>query len=172
MIYIKLTKPTGRPTTLPKLKKPIFHMQIVYKYLEKVKTIYLENGGELNYISPYIDECIFGYSEIRGYLSKNDSILEIGCGGGLLSALLWHQGYKITGIEPHIKGFEKLELVLDTIKYIDGESFTLMRNTIEDLNTNHKFDLIFSINVFEHLDDFNYCIKNQCNYSNQAGKCY
>ena len=59
---------------------------MVYEYFEKVKAIYLENGGELNYISHYIDESIFGYNEINGYLLKNDSILEIGCGSGLLSS--------------------------------------------------------------------------------------
>ena len=48
---------------------------------------------------------------LASFLPNNmpEKVLEIGCGSGLLSSFLRHQGYKITGLEPYSRGFEKLE---------------------------------------------------------------
>ena len=81
------------------------------EYLNKIKTEYIKQGGDSNFITAYIEECVFGFNEINTIISKDQNILEIGSGPGLLATYLSSLGYRITGLEPFDKAFKKLESI-------------------------------------------------------------
>ena len=140
------------------------------EYLNKIKTEYIKQGGDSNFITAYIEECVFGFNEINTIISKDQNILEIGSGPGLLATYLSSLGYRITGLEPFDKAFNKLELILDTVKIENKEYLKIIKTNIEAYETPNKYDIIFSINVFEHVEDINYCINKAIKLLAKNGK--
>jgi len=97
-------------------------------------------------------EAIFGYSEIRQYLENiNGKVLEVGCGPGLLlnelSDIFPQNSY--LGVDPFISSYEKFSNIFDSVNKVK-----FMKAKIEDFETTEKFDLIFSINVCEHVESW------------------
>ena len=105
-----------------------------YKILHKIKHIRME------YILNFIDS----------QKLKNFKILDIGCGGGLISESLAKLGAKVTGIdfvENNIKEAKShaLKKKLKIDYYVQD---------LENLNLNNKFDLIILFEVLEHLNNW------------------
>tara|TARA_R110002072_G_scaffold24628_3_gene83508 strand:- start:496 stop:1320 length:825 start_codon:yes stop_codon:yes gene_type:complete len=103
-------------------------------------------------------EAAFGASEVSPFLEQLDgqaTALEIGCGTGLLLSELAKRfdAISFTGVEPIGPGFAQFADSLDAIEKAHV-NIAFIRKRIEDVSSNRKFDLIFSINVFEHLDDW------------------
>lgn len=117
-----------------------------------------------------VNEAVFGFSEIKSYLEKKkiQSILEIGSGTGvLLNELKKHYPQiKMTGLEPFQSGHEKFIRIFENIK---SNKLNIINKGIEEFNTNEKFDLIFSINVLEHVKDYEKYIKKTCEFLNNNG---
>ena len=87
---------------------------------------------------------------------KNISILDIGCGGGLLCEPLKRLGAIVTGIDPSKNNVEVArlhakEMNLD-INYINCSP--------ENLKFENKFDVILNMEVIEHVSNTNLFIKN------------
>ena len=87
---------------------------------------------------------------------KKLKILDIGCGGGLLSEPLSRLGAQMTGVDASNNNIEvaKLhskEMNLD-INYICSSP--------ENLNFDYKFDVILNMEVVEHVSDVNLFINN------------
>ena len=83
-------------------------------------------------------------------LRADSSILEVGSGPGLLLSNLQKNfpELKFEGIEPHTSGYQGTKNKSYTGK-------TPIHNThYEQFEAENKFDLVFSINVFEHLRDW------------------
>jgi len=79
-------------------------------------------------------------------------VLEIGSGPGLVAALLHQQGVDVTGLDPIVEGFEASMAVQKVLA--DRMSMpTIMPIAAADLNPvkHGMFDLIFSVNVLEHI---------------------
>ena len=78
-------------------------------------------------------------------------MLEIGCGIGILLSVIKEKypHVSLEGIEPYKGGFDRLKATKDLmqrnieIKYLRFEDFAPK-----------KYDIIYSINVFEHLSDW------------------
>ena len=86
---------------------------------------------------------------------KNIDVLDLGCGGGLVSEPLARLGANVTGIdfvENNIK-VAKLHSKKKNlnIKYISKD--------IENLDIKKKFDLIIMFEILEHLDDWEKFLK-------------
>ncbi|MBL7790082.1 MAG: class I SAM-dependent methyltransferase [Chitinophagales bacterium] len=76
-------------------------------------------------------------------LKESGKVLEIGCGNGFLLSLLRNEGYETFGIEPSPKAadFAKYSLNLNVVNgFLNIDSFS-----------NMKFDIIFMMDVIEHL---------------------
>ena len=127
-------------------------------YMKKNLSIFLEKINSLNIKNSdiWINEALFGFHHIKKFckkLNKNDNVLEIGCGSGILLNLLSENFKDINfeGIEPFGDGFSSL-VNLNSLSRKNG---VCIKNIgYEELPINHKYDLIFCVNVFEHLYDW------------------
>ncbi|GMB81071.1 methyltransferase domain-containing protein [Shinella zoogloeoides] len=112
-------------------------------------------------------EAAFGLNEIRDAfeaLPVGARVLEVGCGTGFLLASLagLRPDLSLFGLEPLGKGFAAFETTLARIEAAFG-NLTIYRVGVEDFalpDGEEPFDMIFSINVFEHLDDWPRAVAN------------
>ena len=90
---------------------------------------------------------------IKIFSSYDSSLLEIGCGKGGLLKTLKKIGYKdLSGVD--IGVYQNDDLKNNNIKYINSSFFDMSKNI------NHKYDVIISSQVFEHIYDINLLAKN------------
>ena len=96
---------------------------------------------------------------------KNLDILDIGCGGGLLSEPMAKLGAKVTGIDASHKNIEiaKIHSKKNNLK-IDYYCASP-----ENLNSKKKFDIILNMEIVEHVNDVNFFIKKSSDYLKKDG---
>jgi 2-polyprenyl-3-methyl-5-hydroxy-6-metoxy-1,4-benzoquinol methylase len=88
------------------------------------------------------------------HLNKKSEILEVGAGILALSIQLASEGFEITAVEPVEKGFDEISILMTQFRKIAQEekiSLKVLKKPIEECVLTNDFDLIFSINVMEHL---------------------
>ena len=133
--------------------------------LEYLKKKYLKNfHDDEKFCNFVLTDAIFGFSEISEILKNNNkikSVLEIGSGAGILlnelKTFFPHIDFK--GVDPNESGYHRYKEVYESL----GErQFDIENIQIEKFSTKKNFDLIFSINVFEHVRDWKKYI-NQTN---------
>jgi len=85
---------------------------------------------------------------LKSALPANASILDVGCGNGVISRHLGRFGFKVTGIDVSEKAIEKAR----SLNQFSNVKF--MRENAEDLIARGmKFDAIICSEVLEHLND-------------------
>ncbi len=119
----------------------------------KFKPLHKFNPVRIEYIKNNIIKH-FKIKTTKTPLKKID-ILDIGCGGGLLSEPMCRLGAKVVGIDASTKNIE--------IAKFHAKKNTLNINYIcsspEILKINKKFDVILNMEIIEHVDDVNFFIK-------------
>ena len=119
-------------------------------FLKKLRSLKIKNSDI------WINEALFGFYHIKEYCKKlegNNKVLEIGSGSGILLNLLSENFKDINfeGIEPFGEGFSSLNY----LNSLSRENGVCINNIgYEELSSDNKYDLIFCINVFEHLNDW------------------
>jgi len=87
---------------------------------------------------------------------KKVRILDIGCGGGLLSEPMSRLGAEVTGIDASKKNIEVAKIHAQKnnlkIKYVWGSP--------DDYKTDTKFDVILNMEIIEHVEDVNFFLKS------------
>ena len=87
---------------------------------------------------------------------KKVKILDIGCGGGLLSEPMCRLGGEVVGIDASSKNINVAELHAKknnlNIKYLCSSP--------ENLNTKDKFDVILNMEIIEHVEDVNFFLES------------
>jgi 2-polyprenyl-3-methyl-5-hydroxy-6-metoxy-1,4-benzoquinol methylase len=120
------------------------------------------SAGEFRtFIDTYLNEAKVGLDLVASHLSPEMRILEVGAGVGLLPAYLKQRGYEVMGIEPGAEGgFGFMPAIIDAVgEQIDAYCRPDILPIVAERLTPGKhgrFDLIFSVNVMEHvmaLDD-------------------
>ena len=95
----------------------------------------------------------------------NLSLLDVGCGGGLLSEPMCILGAKVTGIDAARKNINIAKIHAKKnklkIKYVTASP--------EKLKIKSKFDVILTCEVVEHVSDLNYFIKSCANLLKKNG---
>ena len=119
-------------------------------FLEKIRSLNIKDSDI------WINEALFGFNHIKDFcknLDSDNSVLEIGSGSGILLNLLSENFNDINfeGIEPFGEGFSSLTY-LNSLSRENGVS--IKNIGYEELSSNYKYDLIFCINVFEHLNNW------------------
>ena len=109
-----------------------------------------ENGKfkVLHKITPIRMEYIL--SQINNKKLSQFDILDIGCGGGLVSEPLARLGAKVTGID----FVEKNIKIAKSHAKSKNLKINYMCQDIELLNLNKKFDVIIMFEILEHLEDW------------------
>ena len=87
---------------------------------------------------------------------KKIEILDIGCGGGLLSEPMCRMGANVTGIDASITNIKIAKLHAKknklNIKYLSSPP--------ENLKINKKFDVILNMEIVEHVENINFFLKS------------
>lgn len=113
----------------------------------------IENSNLLNNAEEYLENSIadaeFALTTLNPYLNKEIEILEIGGGLHILSTYLQENGYKITSVEPGNFTSYVVQLRKNIIEVLQPKN--LINDYLENFTSTKKFDLIFSINVLEHV---------------------
>jgi 2-polyprenyl-6-hydroxyphenyl methylase/3-demethylubiquinone-9 3-methyltransferase len=88
---------------------------------------------------------------------KGVSILDIGCGGGLLSEPMCRLGANVTGIDASMKNINiaKLHAKKDNLK------INYLCSSPEKLKIKKKFDVILNMEIIEHVEDIQFFL-NSC----------
>ena len=86
------------------------------------------------------------------------SVLDIGCGGGLISEPISRLGAKVTGIDASEKNINIAKLHSKK----SGLNINYINTSPENLEADEKFDIIFNLEIVEHVDNVNLYI-NSCN---------
>ena len=94
---------------------------------------------------------------------KDLNILDIGCGGGLLSEPIARLGAKVTGIDA---SQENIEIAKTHAKKM-GIKINYIHNTPEKIKFNRKFDIILNMEVVEHVENLDLFIKSCSNALNK-----
>ena len=84
------------------------------------------------------------------------SILDIGCGGGLLSEPMSRMGANVTGIDASDKNIKiaKLHSKKNKLK------INYLCSSPEKLKTMKKFDVILNMEIVEHVEDIDFFLKS------------
>ena len=86
---------------------------------------------------------------------KNLNILDIGCGGGLLSEPMSRLGGNVTGIDASEKNIISAKIHAKQ----NNLNISYFCNSPENFKSNKKFDLILNMDIVEHVEDVNFFIK-------------
>ena len=133
----------------------------------KFKPLHMFNPIRIEYITANIKK----YYKIK----KNDSyylnglnILDIGCGGGLISEPMARLGANVTGIDASEKNINVAKIHAKKkklkIKYICSSP--------ENLKIKDKFDVILNMEIVEHVEDINFFLKSSAKFLKKNGLMY
>ena len=87
---------------------------------------------------------------------KNIKILDIGCGGGLLSEPMSRLGAKVTGIDASDKNIKVAKLHSKK----SNLQIDYFCSSPEKFNAKDKFDVILNMEIVEHVEDVNFFLKS------------
>ena len=116
----------------------------------KFKPLHMFNPIRIEYITQMIKK-YFKISDKKINPFNELKILDIGCGGGLISEPMARLGANVTGIDASEKNIK--------IAQIHSEENNLKINYInsspERLKEKEKFDIILNLEIIEHVEDVN-----------------
>ena len=113
---------------------------------DKIKQHFKINAGNLNYL-------------------KGLNILDIGCGGGLISEPMARLGGRITGIDASEKNIKvaKIHAKKNELK------INYLNKSPEELENKDKFDIILNLEIVEHVDNVGLYIESCYNLLKKDG---
>ena len=121
----------------------------------KFKPLHMFNPIRIEYIT----ENIIKHFKIRkdkiDYL-EGIKILDIGCGGGLISEPLARLGANVTGIDASEKNIS----IAQFHSKKNNLNINYINTSPEKLNDIEKYDIILNLEVVEHVDNVNLYIKS------------
>lgn len=121
----------------------------------KFKPLHLFNPVRIRYI---LDICSsnFKLKNIKNLPLKSLKILDIGCGGGLVSEPMCRLGADVTGIDASNKNIN----IASTHAKKNNLDIKYLNNSPEQIKTLNKFDIILNLEIVEHVEDVNLYLKS------------
>ncbi len=114
----------------------------------KFKPLHMFNPIRIEYILEEISKH-FKLNKNKELLLKNFEILDIGCGGGLISEPMARLGGNITGIDASEKNIKIASLHSKE----NNLKITYLNKSPEQLDEKEKFDIILNLEIVEHVDN-------------------
>ncbi len=129
----------------------------------KFKPLHKFNPIRISYIKENIIKTFkLDYNEIP---LKDIKILDIGCGGGLLSEPMCRLGAKVTGIDASDKNI-KIAKLHSKKNNLQIDYFC---SSPEKFNAKDKFDVILNMEIVEHVEDVNFFLESCCKLLKKDG---
>ena len=129
----------------------------------KFKPLHKFNPIRIEYIKDNIIKS-FKISQKNSPL-KNIKILDIGCGGGLLSEPMCRLGGNVTAIDASDKNINVAKIHAKK----NGLKINYICTSPEKLKTKKKFDVILNMEIVEHVDDVDFFLKSCSNLLKKNG---
>ena len=106
----------------------------------------------------YIKENIINNFKIKNKIKplRGENILDIGCGGGLLSEPMQRMGANVTGIDASTKNIKIAKLHAKKNKL----NINYLCTSPEKLRINKKFDVILNMEIVEHVEDIEFFLES------------
>ncbi len=120
----------------------------------KFKPLHKFNPIRIKYIK---DNIIYSFKlKSKEKPLQKINILDIGCGGGLLSEPMARLGANVTGIDASDKNIQIAKLHSKKNKL----NINYFCSSPEKLKIKKKFDVILNMEIIEHVEDINFFIKS------------
>ena len=121
----------------------------------KFKPLHMFNPVRIEYIIENIKKHFKISQNEPGFL-KGLNILDIGCGGGLISEPMARLGANVTGIDASIKNINIAQIHSKR----SGLKINYITASPENLSNKEKFDIILNLEIVEHVENVNLYIKS------------
>ena len=121
----------------------------------KFKPLHMFNPIRIEYITERIKK-YFKIENKKSNFLEGLTILDIGCGGGLISEPMARLGADVTGIDASEKNIKvaKLHSRNNDIK------INYINTAPENLKISNQFDIVLNLEIVEHVEDVNLFIKS------------
>ena len=123
----------------------------------KFKPLHMFNPIRIEYITENIKKHFKIKKDSANFL-KGLNILDIGCGGGLISEPMARLGANVTGVDASEKNVKIAKLHSEK----SGLKINYINTSPEKLDDLEKFDIILNLEIIEHVDNVNLYVKS-CN---------
>ncbi|MAJ86028.1 MAG: bifunctional 3-demethylubiquinol 3-O-methyltransferase/2-polyprenyl-6-hydroxyphenol methylase [Candidatus Pelagibacter sp.] len=121
----------------------------------KFKPLHIFNPTRIDYIVEKITDH-FSLDRNKRLNLKSLKILDIGCGGGLVSEPMSRLGANVTGIDASEKNINVARLHANRSKL----KINYLNTSPENLKVKEKFDVILNLEIVEHVDNLDLYIKS------------
>ena len=120
----------------------------------KFKPLHMFNPIRIEYI---LETCLshFKIKNSQNFPLKGLKILDIGCGGGLVSEPMSRLGANVTGIDASQKNIKIASLHAKK----NNLNIEYLNKAPEDIQNNSKFDIVLNLEVVEHVNDLDLYLK-------------
>jgi len=121
----------------------------------KFKPLHMFNPIRIEYILDVVTSH-FKIDKNEKFPLKNLEILDIGCGGGLISEPMTRLGSNITAIDASSKNIN----IAKAHAKKNNLNINYLKSVPENLDTKKKFDIILNLEVVEHVEDLDLYLKS------------
>ena len=130
----------------------------------KFKPLHMFNTIRIEYITEMVKKHFMIKNDKTNFLNGLN-ILDIGCGGGLISEPMSRLGANVTGIDASEKNIRiaKLHSKKSDLR------INYFNTSPENFKGSVKFDIILNLEIVEHVEDVNLYIKSCYNLLNKDG---
>jgi 2-polyprenyl-6-hydroxyphenyl methylase/3-demethylubiquinone-9 3-methyltransferase len=130
----------------------------------KFKPLHMFNPIRIEYITEKIKQEFSLVNRNNNFL-KDLKILDIGCGGGLISEPLARLGGEVTGIDASEKNIKVAKLHSKK----NNLNINYLNKSPEQLNNSEKFDIVLNLEIVEHVENVDLYIKSCSNLLKKNG---
>ena len=132
----------------------------------KFKPLHMFNPVRIEYILD-ITTSHFKIDKSKKLPLNNLKILDIGCGGGLISEPMTRLGSKITAIDASSKNIS----IAKAHAKKSNLNITYLNSLPESLGAQNKFDIILNLEVVEHVEDLSLYLESCFKLLKPKGSC-
>ncbi len=130
----------------------------------KFKPLHMFNPIRIEYITDKIKQHYSIQKDKTNYL-EGLKILDIGCGGGLISEPMARLGGTVTGIDASEKNIK----IAQTHAKKNNLRINYLNKSPEQLNEVEKYDVVLNLEVVEHVNNVNLYLNSCCNLLKKNG---